>query len=96
MEIKKELDAYWDEALKTLLEDWTCGKCSITLLILKQTLLPMLKKYKCCIINIWGGCNVTTLALVISSQQGFHAAYSHCFIVHREVLVGCRCHFYFV
>ena len=62
--IKKELDPVWDEALKPLSEDWAGGKCSVSLPLLKQTLLPTIMKYDCQVINIWGGGNVTVLALV--------------------------------
>ena len=62
--IKKELEPVWDEALKPPSEDWAGGKCSVSLPLLKQTLLPGIKKYDCRVINIWGGSNVTALALV--------------------------------
>ena len=62
--IKKELESVWDEALKSPLEDWAGGKCSVSLPLLKQTLLPSIKKYDCRVINIWGGGNVIALALV--------------------------------
>ena len=32
--------------------------------LLKQALLPALKKYDCRVVNIWGGGNITALALV--------------------------------
>ena len=62
--IKKELEPVWDEALKPPSEDWAGGKCNVSLPLLKQTLLPAIKKYDCRVINIWGGGNVTALALV--------------------------------
>ena len=62
--IKKELEPVWDEALKLPSEDWAGGKCSVSLPLLKQTLLPAIKKYNCRVINIWEGGNVTALALV--------------------------------
>ena len=69
--IKKELDPYWDESVKAPSEDWAGGKCSVGLPLLKQALLPTLKKYDCRVVNIWGGGNVTTLALVSSLVQSF-------------------------
>ena len=62
--IKKELDPCWDESVKAPLEDWAGGKCSVALPLLKQALLPALKKYDCKVVNIWGGGNITALALV--------------------------------
>ena len=62
--IKKELEPVWDEALKPPSEDWAGGKCSVSLPLLKQTLLPAIKKYDYRVINKWGGGNVTALALV--------------------------------
>ena len=62
--IKKPLDPCWDESLKAPTEDWTDGKCGVALPLLKQALLPALKKYDCRVVNIWGGGNVTALALV--------------------------------
>ena len=64
--IKKPLDPYWDESLKASAEDWAGGKCGVALPLLKQALLPTLKKYDCRVVNIWGGENVTALALVSS------------------------------
>ena len=64
--IKKELDPCWDESLKAPSEDWAGGKCGVALPLLKQALLPALKKYDCRVVNIWGGGNVTALALVSS------------------------------
>ena len=62
--IKKELDPCWDESLKAPSEDWAGGKCGVALPLLKQALLPTLKKYDCRVVNIWRGGNVTALALV--------------------------------
>ena len=62
--IKKELDSVWDESLKPPSEDWAGGKCSVALPFMKQTILPAIKKYDCRVVNIWGGGNVTALALV--------------------------------
>ena len=62
--IKKELDPCRDESVKAPSEDWTGGKCGVALSLLKQALLPALKKYDCRIVNIWGGGNITALALV--------------------------------
>ena len=67
--IKKELDPCWNESLKAPSEDWAGGKCGVALPLLKQALLPALKKYDCRIVNIWGGGNVTALALVSSLVQ---------------------------
>ena len=67
--IKKELDPCWDESLKAPFEDWAGGKCGVALPLLKQALLPALKKYDCRVVNIWGGGNVTALALVSSLVQ---------------------------
>ena len=53
-EIKKELDPCWDESLKAPSEDWVGGKCGVALPLLKQALLPTLKKYDCRVINIYG------------------------------------------
>ena len=50
--IKKELNPIWDESLKPPSEDWAGRKCSVTLPLLKQTLLLALKKYKCRVVNI--------------------------------------------
>ena len=62
--IKKPLDPCWDESLKAPAKDWAGGKCGVALPLLKQALLPALKKYDCRVVNIWGGGNVTVLALV--------------------------------
>ena len=67
--IKKELDPCWDESLKAPSEDWASGKCGVALPLFKQALLPALKKYDCRVVNIWGGGNVTALALVSSIVQ---------------------------
>ena len=67
--IKKELDPCWDESLKAPSKDWAGGKCGVALPLLKQALLPTLKKYDYRVVNIWGGGNVTTLALVSSLVQ---------------------------
>ena len=67
--IKKELDPCWDESLKAPSEDWAGGKCGVALPLLKQALLPALKKYDCKVVNMWGGGNVTALALVSSLVQ---------------------------
>ena len=62
--IKKELDPCWDESVKAPSEDWAGGKCGVALPLLKQALLLALKKYDCRVVNIWGGGNITALALV--------------------------------
>ena len=62
--IKKELDPCWDESVKAPSEDWAGGKCGVALPLLKQALLPALKKYDYRVVNIWGGGNITALALV--------------------------------
>ena len=62
--IKKELDPCWNESVKAPSKDWTRRKCGVALPLLKQALLPALKKYDCRVVNIWGGGNVTALALV--------------------------------
>ena len=67
--IRKELDPCWDESLKAPLEDWARGKCDVALPLLKQPLLSALKKCDCRVINIWGGSNVTALALVSTLVQ---------------------------
>ena len=67
--IKKELDPCWDESLKAPSEDWVGGKCGVALPLLRQALLPALKKYDCMVVNIWGGGNVIALALVSSLIQ---------------------------
>ena len=67
--IKKELDPCWDESLKAPSEDWAGGKCGVALPLLRQALLLALKKYDCRVVNIWGGGNVTALALVSSLVQ---------------------------
>ena len=50
--IKKELDPCWDESLKAPFEDWVGGKCGVSLPLLKQALLPTLKKYDSRLVNI--------------------------------------------
>ena len=84
--IKKELEPVWDEAVKPPLEDWADKKCSVLLPLLKQTLLPAIKKYDCRVINIWGGDNVTALALVSILQLNF--ASSECLFVMRPRIVS--------
>ena len=69
--IKKELEPVWNEALKPPSEDWVGGKCSVSLPLLKQTLLLAIKKYDCRVVNIWEGGNVTALALVSILQLNF-------------------------
>ena len=75
--IKKELDPCWDESVKAPSEDWAGGKCGVALPLLKQALLPALKKYDCRVVNIWGGGNVTTLALVSYLLQKPTKSQSH-------------------
>ena len=48
----KELDPCWDESLKAPSEDWAGGKCGVALPLLKQALLPTLKKYDYRVVNI--------------------------------------------
>ena len=67
--IKKELDPCWDKSVKAPLEDWAGGKCGVALPLLKQALLPALKKYDYRVVNIWGGGNINALALVSSLLQ---------------------------
>ena len=62
--IKKELDPCWDKSVKAPSKDWAGGKCGVALPLLKQALLPALKKYDCRVVNIWGGGNIIALALV--------------------------------
>ena len=62
--IKKELDPFWDESVKAPSKDWAGGKCGVALPLLKQALLSALTKYDCRVVNIWGGGNITALALV--------------------------------
>ena len=64
--IKKELDPCWNESLKAPSKDWAGGKCGVALPLLKQALFPTLKKYNYRVVNIWGGRNVTALALLCS------------------------------
>ena len=64
--IKKPLDPCSDKSLKAPAEDWAGGKCGVALPLLKQALLLALKKYDYKVVNIWGGGNVTALALVSS------------------------------
>ena len=84
--IKKELEPVWDEALKPPSEDWAGGKCNVSLPLLKQTLLLAIKKYDCRVINIWGGGNVTALALVSILQ--LNSASSKCLFVMRPRIVS--------
>ena len=67
--IKKELDPCWDESVMAPLEDWARRKCGVALPLLKQALLPALKKYDCRVVNIWRGGNITVLTLVSSLLQ---------------------------
>ena len=62
--IKKELNPCWDESVKAPSKDWAGDKCGVALPLLKQALLPALKKYDCKVVNIWGGGNIIALALV--------------------------------
>ena len=88
--IKKELEPVWNEALKPPSEDWAGGKCSVSLPLLKQTLLPAITKYDYRVINIWGGGNVTALALV-SILQLITASSEFLFVMRpRIVSVACR------
>ena len=89
--IKKELKPVWDEALKPPSEDWAGGKCSVLLPLLKQTLLPAIKKYDCRVINIWGGGNVTALALVSILQ--LNSASSKCLSIRRAQIVSAACRY---
>ena len=75
--IKKELDPCWDESVKVPSEDWAGGKCGVALPLLKQALLLALKKYDCRVVNIWGGGNITALALVSYSFQKPSMSRSH-------------------
>ena len=80
--IKKELDPCWDESMKAPSEDWVGRKCGVTLPLLKQALLPTLKKYDCRVVNIWGGGNVTALALVSYLLQRPPKSRSHLFLMY--------------
>ena len=84
--IKKELEPVWDEALKLPSEDWAGGKYSVSLPLLKQTLLPAIKKYDCRVINIWGGGNVIALALVSVLHLNF--AFSEFLSIMRPRIVS--------
>ena len=84
--IKKELEPVWDEALKPPSEDSAGGKCSVSMPLLKQTLLPAIKKYDCRVINIWEGGNVTALALV--SVLHLNSASSEFLFVMRPWIVS--------
>ena len=75
--IKKELDPCWDESLKAPLEDWAGGKCGVTLPLLKQALLSALKKYNYKVVNIWGGGNITALALISTLVQKSFTAHPY-------------------
>ena len=75
--IKKELDPCWDQSVKAPSEDWAGGKCGVALPLLKQALLPALKKYDCRVVNIWGGGNITALALVSYPFQKPSKSRSH-------------------
>ena len=89
--IKKELEPVWDEALKSPSEDWAGGKCNVSLPLLKQTLLPAIKKYDSRVINIWGGGNVTALALV--SVLHLNSASSEFLFVMRPRIVSAACRY---
>ena len=89
--IKKELDPVWDKSLKPPLEDWASGKCSVALPLLKQTFLSAIKKYDCRVVNIWGGGNVTALALV--SILRLNSASSESPSVMRLKIVSAACRY---
>jgi hypothetical protein len=54
----------WDESQEGKTQDWFGGKCSASYGLIENLLQPALKKYKCVVINVWGGGNVTAVALV--------------------------------
>ena len=59
--------------------------CSVALPLLKQVLLPTLKKYNCKVVNIWGGGNVTALALVSSLVQKSLTSHSHLAFMSKHI-----------
>ena len=63
--------------MKAPSEDWAGRKCGVALPLLKQALLPALKKYDYRVVNIWGGGNVIALALVSYLLQKSHKSRSH-------------------
>ena len=88
--IKKELNLVWDESLKPPSEEWAGGKCSVALPLLKQTLLPAIKKYNCWVVKIWGGSNVTALALVSILRLNSASSESPSIMRLKIVSVACR------
>jgi hypothetical protein len=74
--IRKEMHLIWDESREGRTQDWSGGKCSTPYGLIESLLQSALKKYKCVIINIWGGGNVTTVALVQSPFLLINIPYS--------------------
>lgn len=63
--IKSPLDPFWDDSSNKGTTDWSAGECSASYALLQHTVLPGLRmREKCRVINMWGGGNVTALALV--------------------------------
>jgi hypothetical protein len=74
--IRKEMHPVWDESREGRTQDWSGGKCSVPYGLIESLLQPALKKYKCVVINVWGGGNVTAVALVRSPSSLFLIPYS--------------------
>lgn len=62
--IKKPLDPVWDDKARGVGEDWASGDCTLSYDFLQHLLTPILQKRPVKLINLWGGGNVTALALV--------------------------------
>jgi hypothetical protein len=74
--IRKEMHPVWDESREGRTQDWSGGKCSAPYGLNESLLQPALKKYKCVVINVKGGGNVTAVALVRSPSSLFLIPYS--------------------
>lgn len=64
--IRSALQTVWEEDREGSSQDWSGGKCSPPYALVETLLGPALKKYKCVVVNVWGGGNVSAVALVSS------------------------------
>ena len=64
--IRSAMQTVWEEDREGSTQDWSGGKCSPPYGLVETLLVPALKKYKCVVFNVWGGGNVSAIALVSS------------------------------
>jgi hypothetical protein len=84
--IKKPLDWYQESADGDV--DWSGGDCGVSHKVLEQLLKPTVKDLAVTVINVWGGGNITEIAMVSIS---YHLPYTlpAYLPLHSVALVAC-------